>query len=188
MDGDCERADFPLLYGRLKDRNSLCLQCGLCCNGAIFGDVKLQPGESSRRLKQLGLPLLPGRAGCAARFTQPCCAFQNGLCQIYAERPHHCREFECLLLKRVHAGDVEYSEALRTVQTARKRLAGVCTLLRELGDKDEGVALKLRVQRVSRRLQRNVPNARTADLFGQLTLAFHDLNLLLSQEFYPVGV
>jgi hypothetical protein len=184
---DCERTDFPVLYNRLTDSNSLCVQCGLCCNGAIFGDVKLQPGDSSRRLKQLGVPLVAGRARGATRFTQPCAAFQNGLCQVYAERPHHCREFECLLLKRVHAGDLEYAEAVRTVQTARERIAGISVLLKELGDKDEGVALKLRVQRLSRRLERNIPNARTADSFGQLTLAFHDLNLLLSQSFYPVG-
>src|SRR5438132_2396309 len=33
----------------------LCLECGLCCNGVIFADVRLQPGDDPKRLKALGL-------------------------------------------------------------------------------------------------------------------------------------
>ena len=181
---DCNPRFFAGIVCPVKDSNSLCLQCGLCCNGAIFGDVKLQPGDNPRRLKQLGLPLLSGRRSDTARFTQPCSAFQNGLCQIYSERPEHCRHFECLLLKRVKAGEVEAAAALRTVDDARERIARVCGFLNELGDNDERVTLKTRVQRANRRLEKCVPTPRTADLFGQLTLAFHDLNLLLSESFW----
>ena len=35
----------------------LCLACGLCCNGALFKDVKLQSGDDPEQLASLGLPL-----------------------------------------------------------------------------------------------------------------------------------
>jgi len=36
----------------------ICLECGLCCNGVIFADVQLQPGDLPDRLRELGLKLL----------------------------------------------------------------------------------------------------------------------------------
>lgn len=35
----------------------LCLTCGICCNGTLFRDVELQPGEDVGRFAELGLPL-----------------------------------------------------------------------------------------------------------------------------------
>jgi hypothetical protein len=35
------------------------------------------------------------------------------------------------------------------------------------------------------RLETTIPDRKTSALFGELTLAVHDLNLLLSDAFYP---
>jgi hypothetical protein len=35
------------------------------------------------------------------------------------------------------------------------------------------------------RLETTIPDRKTSGLFGELTLAVHDLNLLLSDAFYP---
>jgi len=58
-------------------------------------------------------------------------------------------------------------------------------LLRRLGDRDETLALGRRFPRIARRLQQAAPDPATARTYGELTLAFHDLNCLLSQAFYP---
>jgi len=169
------------------DSNPLCLECGLCCNGVIFARGQLQPGEDIPRMRALGLRVaLRGRAPAAGRkFLQPCSAFDGARCAIYCERPRYCREFECLLLKQVRAGRLETRAALRVIRTARQRAERVRVLLRELGDADERTAPSVRFRRVKRRLEAGVSDERTADLFGQLSLAVHDMNVLLSEAFYP---
>ena len=60
-------------------------------------------------------------------------------------------------------------------------------LLRELGDTDENIALNNRFRRVQRRLESGPLDNESATKFGDLTLAVHDLNVLLSESFYPAS-
>jgi Fe-S-cluster containining protein len=161
---------------------SLCLECGLCCNGVIFADVTLQPGDNAAALRKLGLPISTGRR--LSRFTQPCAALDGCRCCIYPDRPKYCREFECLVLRRVQAGRISYDEARKVIQTARARSEKVKRLLRALGDEEETLSLGARFRRTAKRLERVGLDEETADLYGQLTLAVHDLNLLISDSFY----
>ena len=165
----------------------LCLQCGLCCNGVIFADVQLMPDDNPARLKSLGLPVAPGSKSREQKlkFPQPCVAFDGCRCRIYGDHPKYCREFECLLLQSVNAGDVDAESALRIIRSARLRSEKVRKLLRELGDTDEHIALSLRFRRMKQRFEANVPDHEAAEIFGRLTLAVHDLNVLLSRSFYP---
>jgi len=172
-----------------RNSNSLCLECGLCCNGVIFADVQLQPGDNTARLQSLGLALISNRGSKTGiqKFNQPCTAFDGCRCQIYSERPKYCREFECLLLKSVKAGQTKYPEAQRTIRSAVERVKKVKRLLRELGDVDEDIALGKRFRRMKRQLESRPLNDETADTFGELTLAVHDLNVWLSGSFYPAS-
>ena len=78
--------------------DTLCLQCGLCCNGVLFADVKLRPADDPERLKAGGLPVR-GK-GKNLGFAQPCAALQpDGKCCVYQDRPAMCRQFECGVLK-----------------------------------------------------------------------------------------
>ncbi len=177
----------------------LCLTCGLCCNGVIFADVQLQKGDDPVKLEALGLPLskaskrrtaetAPSKSESAVpnlKFPQPCVAFDGCSCRIYADRPKYCRAFDCALLKSVNIGEVKTGEALRTIEKARKRAEKVRQLLRRMGDSDEHIALSLRFRRTAKRIQGSEVDQPTAHLFGELTLAAHDLNLWLSERFYP---
>lgn len=159
----------------------LCLACGLCCNGVLFADVQLQSGDKPEALKQLGLPIRMA----TDKFPQPCTAFVDCRCRIYANRPKHCRQFECLLLKETGAGTVTVDSALRTIRQAKNRATKVEKLLQQLGDTDTRLALSKRFQKMKRRIESEPVTEQTADLFGELTLAVHDLNLILGQSFYP---
>ena len=73
---------------------SLCLACGLCCDGTLFADVKLQPADEPERLRQHGLRLLHERAGKDLlpddphlRFSQPCAALAVSVPGSTAARP-----------------------------------------------------------------------------------------------------
>jgi hypothetical protein len=168
-----------------RNANSLCLECGLCCNGVIFANVQLQPGDNAARLKSLGLAISnPTSKTGAQKFNQPCTAFDGCRCEIYSDRPKYCRQFECLLLKSVKAGDTSLPEASKVIRSALRRVKKVKSLLRELGDTGEHVALSNRFRQMQRTFENGSLDGETAAKFGELTLAVHDLNILLSESFY----
>lgn len=167
----------------------LCPTCALCCNGVIFKDVELQTGDDAKKLKSLGLPISKNRnqrtAARDEKFPQPCVALDGCDCRIYADRPARCRRFECALLKSVQARETEEAAALRVIREARRRAEKVRDLLRETGDADEARPLSLRFKRTKQRFEASPPDDARAETFGRLTLAVHDLNLLLQERFYP---
>ena len=166
--------------------DGLCPACGLCCNGVIFANLALQPGDDIARLQSLGLPVRsPHSALRPPHLTQPCAGFDGCRCRIYMDRPQYCRQFECVLLKSVQAGRTEPAAALRIIHTARGRADKVRRLLCALGDSDEQLPLSARFRRMGKRLKERELDDDTAETYGQLTLAVHDLNLLLGDAFYP---
>ena len=179
----------------------LCLHCGICCNGVLFKDVELQPGDDVSRLHALGLqfvarahpskkgktPKLPS-AKQQLKFPQPCAALgADCRCRIYAARPSRCRDFECALFHAVEAGELQPAQALRTIRAALEQANRVKELLRELGDTDELLPLSLRFQRTRKRVEAGLADEQTADTYSLLTLAVHDLQFRLRREFYPGG-
>jgi uncharacterized protein len=162
----------------------------------VFADVELQAGDNAVRLEADGLPIIGSRSprGGAGRpksgnrklkFLQPCAAFDGCRCRIYAERPSYCREFECLLLKNVNERRTQLADALDLIHKARQQADSVRRLLRLLGDSDEVLALSARFRRTAKRMEETGGDQAAADLYGELTLAVHDLNLILSEAFYP---
>jgi hypothetical protein len=144
---------------------TLCPTCGLCCNSVIFANVGLRPDDDAARLKSLGLPVAAPRSALRPpRLAQPC---------------------ECVLLKSVQAARTETAAALRIICTARERADTVRRLLGALGDTDEHLPLSARFRRTGKRLQQRELDEATADTYARLTLAVHDLNLLLGDAFYP---
>ena len=165
----------------------LCLACGMCCDGTLFKDVELQPGDNAARLSTLGLPVRHlQRKTC---FAQPCAALgADCRCAIYAQRPARCRQFDCVQLTALANGTTTPAAALRTVQRARRLAQKVRRLLRSLGDHDEQRALRLRFQRVQRRFEKGGSTVEASAVFAELSLAMHRLNLILSRSFYPAGL
>jgi Fe-S-cluster containining protein len=173
-----------LIANQIDETQALCLECGLCCNGVIFADVKLQREDNRARLEALGLPVEVRLR--APRFRQPCEALDGCFCRIYGERPKYCREFECYILKNLQANRLDMKSARQVVRTARGRALKVAKLLESLGDTETTVSLSQRFRRTARRLEQLGLDPKQAELYGQLTLAMHGLNLMLSESFYAV--
>jgi len=159
----------------------LCPKCGLCCNGVLFANVRLQKGDDGRRLAELGLPLKK-RAGRPA-FPQPCDCFDGTLCRIYAERPKYCRAFACGLLKRVQAGEIDEGLALRKIAGSQRLAEKVRQLLRRLDDREETLALTRRYARVMREPVDLSGPEETVEGRGELMLAVNDLMEALQRDF-----
>ena len=163
----------------------LCLSCGLCCNGALFADARLQSDDDSERLRELGLPITPkGRGG---RFAQPCAALEGCHCTIYLQRPSYCRAFECLLFKKVLGGEISQEAAMGIIKQTLGLVETVRGLLQRLGNHDKHLPLRRRFQKEARRLELDSGCRQKAEaqVFSQLTLVFHDLTRLLEEAFYP---
>ncbi len=164
----------------------LCLACGLCCDGTLFGHVKLGPGDDAKQLKALGLPVTITRtAPRVARFRQPCAALcADRTCRVYAERPAQCRSFECGVFKDAQAGRIEFAAARRLVKQARRQAENVRRLLRALGDTEEHRALTERFDRMQQRMESGRADVAAGATFAELSLAVHALNLLTHEKFY----
>ena len=122
-----------------SDSSALCLVCGLCCDGTLFGNVELQLADDADQLKALGLPI---SSRGKPRFPQPCRALgADCRCAIYADRPQQCRAFVCALLKAVESEDKSAESALRLIRRTRQQSERVRVLLRTLGETDERRAL-----------------------------------------------
>ena len=154
--------------------DTLCLHCGLCCNGVLFADVRPGPGDGS--------PLFAGRK----RVAQPCPAFDAATCAcaIYAERPLRCRKFECRQLLGVRAGTTTPEKALRQIRAARELAAEVGALLAELGFTDAHLPLSRRFQRCQRAAESGKLPEAQFDRLADLQLAVHRLTGLMAREFY----
>jgi Fe-S-cluster containining protein len=160
--------------------DQLCPKCGLCCNGVLFADVELQKGDDAGRLIEAGMSLK--KKGMKRVFVQPCHCFDGTLCRIYDDRPQRCRAFECGLLKRVQAGEMEVKPALKKIAETQRLAEKVRKLLRSLGQQDEQLALTKRYAQVMSR-PIDLSQEEGAEMRGELMLAVNDLMQTLQRDF-----
>lgn len=165
-----------------KSPVNLCLDCGMCCNGVLFRDVELQQGDDPEILESLGIKL--ERLRRKTRFAQPCSALQQDCrCSIYSQRPRRCRQFDCRVLQSVQLGELSCDAALRVVRRARQQTDKVMKLMHELGDPAEHLPLAKRFKRLRKRFEQGFKNHKQAEVYARLSLAVHELNLLLQSRF-----
>lgn len=170
----------------MKSAEQLCLACGLCCDGTLFDNVQLGPGDDVKKVKALGLPVAVTRARQpVSQFRQPCLALcADRTCRIYADRPVQCRTFECGVFKEAQAGRITFAAALRLVKQVRRKADNIRRLLRKLGDTEEHRPLGDRFHRTQLRLGSGVADEATAHTFSELGLAMHQHNLVVCGRFY----
>ena len=163
-----------------KNRYALCLRCGLCCNGVLFGDGKLRRADDADRLKSLGLEV--ERFDDGQYFLQPCGGFDGCRCTIYADRPTMCRKFECGVLKRQLAGTITESTAFSVISEALGMVGEVRRLLEQCGERSEDLPLGVRFESVmSEPIDLEADDE--GDLRGELMNAMGELMTLLESEF-----
>jgi hypothetical protein len=123
----------------------LCNACGLCCNGVLFHNVRLQPADQPQELVALGLHIQRKKGH--HLFQQPCPAWCGSQCAIYPSRPERCRLFECRQLQRVNAGEIPESAALEKIHDVQQRVARITAWLAEAGSTNEKRPLSKRVEK-----------------------------------------
>ena len=110
------------------DAARLCLDCGLCCDGTLFDQVELQPGDLPKALSARGLKIKKGKW-----FNQPCAGLCGTLCQLYQHRPTRCRQFQCGQYRGVAAGEISFETAADRIRAVREEEAGLKARLTAAG-------------------------------------------------------
>jgi hypothetical protein len=107
----------------VAEQSALCLACGLCCTGALHGAVDVI-AQDVTLVRSLGLTVEPVQdpAGQYA-FRQPCPLYLDDRCSVHGRHPPSCQEYQCALLKKLTAGEVELDIALAVVQEAKSLIA-----------------------------------------------------------------
>ena len=109
---------------REAELEALCRSCGLCCDGALFGRVELQPDEVEPARRHRLHVVAGGKA-----FEQPCSALVrrdgDAVCAAYDERPRACRRFVCRLYERHRREGGPLEARLAAVARVRSLLASL---------------------------------------------------------------
>jgi Fe-S-cluster containining protein len=124
---------------------TLCTECGLCCDGSLFADVELGGAREAARVELLGLRIEDGDGDESALLLQPCGALKERRCMVYKHRPKCCRTFECGLLQEVKRGTISFEDARGKVKRAVAQVAEINALLGR-GSRKENFSLKERCQ------------------------------------------
>ena len=111
-----------------EERSSLCLACGLCCQGVLHDLVPLDEDELTLAGK-LHLPVVESPLRVAFRL--PCPRLDERRCTVYLERPRTCASYACELLRSFGAGEIDAPTALARVTATREQSAEVA---RRAGD------------------------------------------------------
>jgi Fe-S-cluster containining protein len=92
------------------------MACGMCCGGALFNSLSLEPHEFERAIMSgLRVDSDPDNGFC---LTFPCPALDGAACQIYADRPDGCSAFRCETLKALDSSEITLAEGLSRVAVA----------------------------------------------------------------------
>jgi hypothetical protein len=99
----------------MNNPTSICLSCGLCCDGTLLGVVQLASDEISEVRKIKEIEEVNGNGF----FLQPCPDFCDG-CTIYEQRPKQCAIFKCGLLKAVEKDELDFNLALEAISSVKE--------------------------------------------------------------------
>ena len=157
---------------------SLCQACGLCCNGVMFHTVRLQPGDSAKALAALGLKLKRKKGH--DYILQPCPAFRESQCSVYAARPERCRLFECRQLRRVAAGETTEAAALERIRDVQQRVENIGALLAAAGTTDAKRPLAKRCEKI---LAEPPADQAAITLRADIAHAMRELDAALDRDF-----
>ena len=160
----------------------LCRNCGLCCDGSMFVAVRVLPADSKQDLKALGIHVQHKKK--YDFFDQPCCAFKNSICSVYAQRPARCRAFECQQLKRLNLGEVSREDVLEKIKEAKSKIDVIKKLLYRLGPTNPKKPLLQQYQQITANPVDPSAEKIVIEERALLDDAFLNFNKFLKQEFH----
>lgn len=147
----------------------------------MFYRVRLQPADSPKELADLGLKLKRKRG--QSYLLQPCSAFQETHCSIYACRPERCRLFECRQLQRVNAGKITEAMALEKIHEVKRRVGEINGLLGRANGTGARKPLMKRCNQILAEPLDPAADGEAGQLRERLALSARELDTMLDNDF-----
>ena len=168
----------------LDNGNNLCMQCGMCCGGRVFGSVKVDDPSTITYLENVGFRLKKDERG-NSYFSQPCVAHRANCCAIYQNRPSACSNFRCKLLERYLAGEIAFDLAIKIVEEC-KQLVLDLEKIEYYGVSFHEKLVSDRLSELTRRLlEENNPTLRRA--YADVAIRVFVLNQMIEANFKPAA-
>jgi Fe-S-cluster containining protein len=121
---------------------SLCVSCGLCCDGTFLDRGRVIEAGEAAPLSSYKNEFVTDEN--KLWFKIPCPHYDGHRCTIYTARFGVCRTYRCKLLRKVDSGNLGLEEAKRTVAKAKALIATAAS-------HDERA--KIRLERVRLRME-----------------------------------
>lgn len=122
------------------DEQSICVTCGFCCDGTLFRNAGLHPGERGHLPEKIEEASFS--EGGKNYFRLPCKYF-SGKCTIYnLRRADVCSDFRCLLLNNFAEEKVTGHDALETIREARVMLKEIMEEYRRISGNSEKISFR----------------------------------------------
>ncbi len=100
----------------LPEEQQICVGCGFCCDGTMFLNAVLQPGEHGGLPEKIEENYL--KINDQEYFKLPCLYFDKHCSIYYREKAIICSTYRCQLLKNFSDGKISLPDALGIVQKA----------------------------------------------------------------------
>lgn len=113
------------LGGTASVSDSVCVGCGLCCDGTVVSYLAVRDeSDLGAPLRALGVEIIA--AAEPPVFELPCPAVCDGVCTIHAlHRPSACTQFECKVSQSILDGELPVAEARGRIAKAFELREGV---------------------------------------------------------------
>ncbi len=162
----------------VSSSQSLCLICGLCCDGTFLSGVPLKPDDEITPLKAVGINFVYEND--VTVLKQPCAAHKNCTCAVYANRPQACRVYKCKLLKRFERDDISQQSALEIinkVKSLKNEMNALALAASTTAQSGEEIILLMK------RCQTAQSIGTTKQDYAQILLKFGELQIYLDRFF-----
>ena len=153
--------------------DSICLSCGLCCDGSIFTHITLALSDRVDVLEAAGVVLTKKDERTEVRLR--CTALEGTCCTIYEDRPVRCGLFTCALHRRHASGEISTDEALATIdktrELQRKVHDGLAAMLDDGDVRSPGRSFSDMIERMQAMLN-DAPDRQALEQANALTLLY----------------
>jgi Fe-S-cluster containining protein len=155
------------------DLSKLCVNCAICCTGALFSHAKLDEADQDLLLGKGAIHNDDVFSG--DRLHLPCAFLSGRTCSIYESgRPKICGQYLCTIAGKVAEGTLDIDAALQLTDKANELLQLVTAGLPAGTDITQATSLLVRGER---------PGSVEVHAFQRARLAYMALQTLLDRHF-----
>ena len=126
----------------------LCLLCGLCCDGSLFGMARVGMNDDRDALEKNWFVTMEEKG--KQWFLQPCPNYRDEECRIYdcTAKPFICNHFKCVLLAACRNGEMAWGEAKAIIKNTKEMIRSVKSGLGPSGREDAPPSFNERLKKL----------------------------------------